>query len=225
MGRASRGISLQEVQAAERARVEAILDRDRADRSADHLRQAAQVEVAEGRFVNLADAVEQPTPEQFAQAERSGGGFRKFTPRQPDETVRTVTAYRRKELPQVQRLVLSGVIDTEGFRDCLWYRNLYEETGLTGNFGSTDYGREVFTHSNSRGMFTDRQAEQQDEYRAVRSLIESSNLSLLDQVVLEDVPIWRAARSSGAGWRNARRIFTQAVDQLGSARDMLKPES
>lgn len=215
--RRSRGINHRAVHEAERKRVNALLERDRAYEAAERLRKAAEVEIAEERFVNLSDTVTGPTPEQLTKGE-----FRKFTPRQPDKTARTVTAYRRKDLPQVQRLILSGTIDATGFRDCIWYRNLYESTGLSGSIGSVDYGREVFVAPHSRAMFADRQVEAQDTFRFVRANIRTVFLHLLDQVVLEDIPIYKAQRAVGAGWRSARRMFGAAVDDLHSARDFVE---
>ncbi len=205
-------------QHAERRRVTALIERDRADRAADRMREMAEMEVAEGKFANLADLVIEPTPEQFVQAKRRGAAFRKFTPRQMDGTVRKVTTYRRPDLPQVQRLILSGVIDADGFRACLWYRNLYEQTGLLGNIGSIDYGREVFAQPQSRSMFAERQVEAQDTFRAVRSFIEARRLALLDKVAIEDVPLYRAGRQFGKTWRTAPRLFAEAVQQLVAAR-------
>jgi len=205
----------------ERRRVDALLNRDRQHRTEEQLREVAEAEVAEGRLTSLRDTAIGPTPEQLAQAERSGIGYDRFTPKLPNGSVATVTAYRRKHLGQVQRLVLSGVIDAEGFRDCLWYRNIYEKTGLSGNIGSVDYGREVFAAPQSRAMFADWQVEAQDMFRATRASIERVELALLDQVVLQDVPIWRAARASGAGWRNAKCIIAKAVHQLTAARETL----
>lgn len=215
MGRVSRGITLQEVQAAERRRVRALLERDRADAVAERLRAEVEADIADGRRVSLADIALGPTPEQMAKGE-----FRKFTPRLPNGTVKTVTAYRRKDLPQVARLILSGTIDTAGFRDCVWYRNLYESTGLAGNIPSIDYGREVFVAPHARAMFADAQVEAQDTFRFVRANIATVLLHLLDQVVLEDVPIYKAQRTIGAGWRSARRIFGAAVADLHSAREL-----
>lgn len=212
---------------AERQRVTVLLGNDRAYRAQETMRVEALLQVESGEYANARDSVSGPTPEQFAQAERAGGGFRRFTPRLPNGTVRTVTAYRRKDLPQVQRMVLNGTIDGNGFRDCLWYRNLFESTGLTGNIGSIDYGREVFVSPQARTMFADAQVEAQDMIRFVRRQIDAQRRGLLDQVVLEDVSLARAFRSLGFRTRANRcneamrqkRIFAEAVHELGQARE------
>lgn len=216
MARASRGITLREVQAAERRRVKALLERDRADAAEERLRAELEAEVADGKRISLAEVALGPTPEQLAK-----GHYYRFTPRLPNGTVKTSIAYRRKHLPQVARLILSGVIDAAGFRDCVWYRNLYEKTGLSGNIPSIDYGREVFVAPHDRAMFADHQVEAQDTFRFIRANIAPVNLVILDQVVLEDVPIYKAQRIIGAGWRSARRIFGEAVADLHRARDLL----
>ena len=210
----------------ERERVAGILDRDRADRLADHYRAEARIELASGNFANIGDSVEVPTREQFARAERSGG-FARFTPRGENGTSRTVTAYRRRDLPQVQRLVLSGAIDGDGLRNCIWYRNLVESAGLAGNIGSVDYGREVFSAPHSRSAFSDAQVEKQDTLRRVKSLLPSTSCALLDQIVVSDVPLWRAVKASGlytrsmrrSGRTAAQRLFAQAIADLGTARE------
>lgn len=214
------GSQSRSVARAEQRRVTDLLGRDRAYRAQEDLRTAALAQVENGEYANIRDSVSGPTPEQIAQAERSGGGFRRFTPRGEAGTVRTVTAFRRKDLPQVARLEMSGTIDATGFRDCLWYRSLHDRTGLAGNIASIDYGREVFVAPQDRAMFADHQLEAQDTFRFVRANIAAVRLSLLDQVVLEDVPIYAAQRIIGAGWRSARRIFAAAVADLHSAREL-----
>ena len=64
-------------QEAERQRVSAIIERDRIDRIREQDRAAAEIEVAEGVFVNLSDSVTEPTPEWI-----SKGDVRTFVPKQ-----------------------------------------------------------------------------------------------------------------------------------------------
>lgn len=203
---------------AEQQRVRTLLGNDRAYRAQEAMRVAAEQQVESGEYTNIRDSVSAPTPEQFAHAERSGRYFRKFTPRGRDGTVRTVTAYRRQDLPQVQRMVLSGVIDGDGLRDCIWYRNLWEAAGLAGNIGSIDYGREVFSAPHSRTAFTEAQIDNQDQLRFVRRLIAQERLQLLDLVVLEDFAIWKAVRRLGRNVRRAKTTFAKAVEELHVAR-------
>lgn len=203
----------------ERRRVAALLGNDQAWRAQERLRVAAEIQVRNGEFANIADSLSAPTPEQFGQAERMGGRFRKFRPRLPDGTVREVIAYRRQDVPQAYRMLMAGVIDNAGFRACKWYRDLYETTGLTGRVGSVDYGREVFVNPQARSPFTDRQAEAQDTFRFVRAQIERRHLALLENMVLGDVPVHRAARSARAFHRVARAAFARAVELLVQARE------
>lgn len=205
-------------QRAEQQRVATILLRDRAYQASEQYREEAMLEVAAGKTVRMRDAADAPTTEQIERAKHDGAGYARYTPRLENGTSATVKGYRRRDLPQVQRMVLAGVIDGQGLRDCIWYRNLVESAGLTGNIGSVDYGREVFMAPHSRSAFTDRQVEQQDTLRAVRTLVGPMHLALLNLVVIDDVPIWRAVRSLRAGIRLAKRTFARAVEQLHDAR-------
>ena len=64
----------------ERARVEALIARDRSDRLTDAMRDMAEIEIGEGRFLNIADAVVGPTPEWLTK-----GDTVPFTPPLPRE--------------------------------------------------------------------------------------------------------------------------------------------
>jgi len=204
---------------AEGRRVANLIAQDRADRAEDTLRKEAEIEFDDGKLVAMRDVAIGPTPEQIAQAERGGVGFTKFTPRLPDGSVATVSAYRRRDLPQAHKMLFAGVIDHKGLAACLWYRNLHEMTGLAGNIASIDYGREVFAAPQGRTMFTDWQVEAQDTFRFVRRNIRSRHLALLDLMVLQDVPIHRATRAARAFHRRAKEAFGEAVKQLLDARD------
>lgn len=204
---------------AERRRAENLIARDRAHRAEEALRVEAEIELAEGKLVAMRDIATGPTAEQVEQAERDGAGFSKFTPKLPDGSVATVTGYRRRDVPQAYKMMLAGIVDHEGLSACAWYRKLYETTGLSGNIGSIDYGREVFASPQSRSMFADWQIEAQDTFRFIRRNIRSRHLALLDQMVLHDVPIHRAVRAARAFHRRAKPAFGEAVKQLLDARD------
>lgn len=220
MGREPK-VMVDHVRASERRRVAALLERDRAYRAEERLREIARAQVEQGEFTNIADAAIGPTPEQIEQAERDGAGYRSFTPKLPNGTVRTVKGYRRRDVPQAYKMMLAGVIDHEGMATCIWYRNLHEQTGLTGRIGSIDYGREVFASPATKAMFTDWQVEAQDAFRFVRRSIRSRHLALLDLMVLDDVPIHRAVRAARAFHRRAKIAFGEAVKQLLDARGAL----
>ena len=204
---------------AERRRIAMLLAQDRQARAEERFRKEAEIEFDDGKLVAMRDVAIGPTPEQIEQADAHGAGFSRFTPRLPDGSVATVTAYRRRDVPQAHKMLLAGVIDHEELAACIWYRNLHETTGLTGNIGSIDYGREVFASPQSRAMFSDWQVEAQDTFRFIRRNIRSRHLALLDQMVLNDVPIHRAVRAARAFHRRAKEAFGEAVKQLCDARD------
>lgn len=200
-------------------RVTAIIAGDRAEHSRELARAAAEIEVADGKFANLIDLEERPTPEQIAQAERDGAGFERVAEVGSGRDARAgASVYRRRDCPQAWKLMFAGVIDREGFAACCWYRSLYETTGLSGNVRSADLAREVFAAPEAKAMFADWQVEQQDLYRFVRAQIEPRRLRLLDQVALHDVPLNRAVRAARAFHRRRKPAFAEAVEELASAR-------
>lgn len=203
----------------ERRRVGELIVRDRLDRAREAARAAAQIEVADGKFVNLIDLEEGPTPEQIAQAERDGAGFERIAEVGSGKDARSgASVYRRRDCPQAWKLMLGGAVDREGFAACCWYRSLYETTGLSGNVRSADLAREVFAAPEAKAMFADWQVERQDLYRFIRSRIEPRRLRLLDQIALHDVPLNRAVRAARAFHRRPKPAFAEAVEELLNAR-------
>lgn len=190
-----------------------LIARDRIEEAAEAQRQAAEIEVRAGVFASLADSVVPPTGEWLSKTDHEP-----FLPRLPNGTTRTVSTFRRLSVPHASRLHRRGVIDRTGLRACEWYRELHEMTGLAGNIIAVDLGREVFAPLQSRAMFADWQVERQDEFRHVRQGIRSRHLRLLDQVVLHDVALHRAARAARAFHRNPEGGFAEAVEQLVEAR-------
>lgn len=216
---AFRGGTGERAKRSEHRRVSEIIRRDRADLARELAREAAQIEVAGGKFVNLIDLEEGPTQEQIAHAEREGAGFERVAEVGSGKDARAgAMVLRRRECPQAWKLMLGGAIDRDGFRACCWYRALHETTGLTGNVRSADLTREVFAPPEAKAMFADWQVEQQDLFRFIRARIEPRRLRLLDQVALHDVPINRAIRAACAFHRRPKPAFAEAVEELLNAR-------
>lgn len=173
----------------EKERVDGIIRRDRADDFEDFMRLQAQIEIEDGKFVNLQDTVVPPTREQIAKGE-----YIPFTPRGRDGTVRSVKGFRKMSQTTVRRMHMKGQISDEGYVACIWYARKYEQAGLEGSIGSVDYGKEVFSSPQTRTAFTEIQQEAQSDLRAAKVYMPKPFVKFFDKVVLEDVPLHRAKR-------------------------------
>lgn len=198
---------------AERRRVRELLARDRADRQAEQYRAEARTRFENGDSASSADAVIPPTPEWLAKGDVEG-----FIPHQDRNSTRLVKSVRRPKVPQARKMLAALVIEYSGLLACEWYADLYENTGFSGNIPSVDYCREVFAAPHSRDVFNDRQLDAQDTFRAVQEMINPRFLPLLNAIVLEDVPYYRAERLVKARKGKAKAFFGLAVEQLVEAR-------
>ena len=88
-------------QKAEDDRVERLIAEARADRSKDRMLKQAEMELAEGVIVNIADLVIEPTKEWLEKGES-----RMFSASVPGQTTRTLKATRRVFTPPVVRLYI-----------------------------------------------------------------------------------------------------------------------
>lgn len=212
--------------AEERDRVAAMIARDRADKTAEHDRKRARIEVGNGSFVNLDDTVQPPTPEWLAKGE-----VRSFTPRLIGEggrtpTVKTVRTVRRVITQTAMRMVLVGKIDPDQYAACRWYRDVHDAAGiegryktshlsLAGNVGGSGGGAQ---HPMAQHEF---EAEARAAYRRARRVINPRFLDVFENVVIHDLSL-RAA-SVKAKRDNARLLprFVHSCNQLlGHVRDL-----
>lgn len=219
IGPVFRGNSAAEAAKAEQRRVRGLIERDRALRIADALRAEATIEVADGVMANLADTVVPPTPEWLA---RNAGAVENYTPRQPDGTVRTVSTYRVMRVPGVIRMARKGQISDDAAKACLRYATCYEQTGLDATIACVDLQREVFGGWNTRLMFTDFQQNAQDEWRRIRNFIPARDRKFFDAVVINGVPVHRAAPLAKTRRSNAVPKFRELAENLACAMGDLK---
>lgn len=201
----------------EQRRVEKILEREKEDRAREYLAQAADIEVADGKFVNLQDTVIEPTPEQF-----SHGNFVTFTPDRDDNHSFDHKAYRRLSVSTVRRMHRKGQVTDDAMAACDWYARLYEESGLEGWVGSVDFGKEVFSAPHDRTVFTERQQEAQSDFRAAREYLPNRFLKFFDAVVVHDLPITRAKRFCRIRANRASAKFRELTEKLVEAHDLIK---
>ncbi len=205
--------------AAEVARVDGIIERDRADRRDERFRQMAEMELRQGVFVNLADTVISPTPEWMEKGETRG-----FTPRLDGQggrtpTVKTVRSVRRVITPIVRRMYEAGKLSDDHYAACRVYRDDWEAAGVEGRFKSSNFSL-AGNVGGGGGMAQHPMAQHAAEldarraFRAARAAVPQSLLVLLDKVVLDDVPLsraWRFARCPRARIEHTFRIVAETL--------------
>lgn len=205
----------QQLQTAEARRVKAILERDRADAARERMRQEAVIELAKGVFVNLSDTVLEPTPEWLGQGET-----KRYTPRQPDGTVREIATVRRVETPVVVRLHQSGKVTDEQAVACLWYQRIAAVAGMDGRCAASQWNA---TSTIRRGAVESgfgyvpaavAVAEARDLFRKARAAMPANRLRFFDAVVLDDLPLMRACRFAQCDNSRASHRFRKVANAL-----------
>lgn len=201
---------------AEADRVKKILQRDREYRLREDDRQLAELEVREGVYVNLADAVVEPTPEWLEKAETST-----FVPRQPKETVRSIRTVRRVVNPIVTRLWRAGKIDSDQHKACLWYRYMHEKAGMEGRYSSSRAETQVQnikarTQGGTGGHIpiTLEEAAARQAFRRAREKIPAPYLRFFEAIVLHDVAIYKAYRFARCSRPRAIKRFQRLSDKV-----------
>lgn len=184
---------VREWQKAEQERVAKLIADARAARKQEKLQKQAELEVAEGVFVHLSDAVVEPTPEWLAKGES-----KQFSISEPGQTARSVKATRRVFTTPVVRLHRSGGMTEDQTRACLWYREMYEISGMGGRYSSGRLGPEMSLGSSSAAKFggagghipmTEHEAYARQMFRMARSRISPAQLPIFDEFVIDEMPV------------------------------------
>lgn len=200
--------------AAEALRVATVIEGDKAYRSAEQDRELAELEIREGVFVNVADAVVPPTPELLAKGE-----FRNISVAAEESHrgvhARSVRTVRRIVTTIPARLHRAGKIADEHFAACAWYRDQYEASGLEGNVKTVNFDQRIVGGLNGGIMFSERQISAQGELRDARLLIGAKWRKFFDLVVIDDYGIKRAARLAKAG-RDPVRTLRGCADMVAA---------
>lgn len=195
---------------AEQRRVKHLIERDRADRVREEMREAAEMEIREGVMVNLTDTVVEPTPEWI-----SKGDIETYLPSHDESrTVRTVATVRRIRTPLVARMQRRAQISRDAAKACMHYSDVYERAGLVGHIPSTDISREVFSAPHSRAMFTASQLEAQSELDSMRTAIPKKRWRFFEAVVVLDIPLYRSARYAQMRRSKAEALFVNLAEGL-----------
>ncbi len=199
---------------AEKRRVQAIIDRDRAEAARDRMRNEAELEVSEGVFVHLDDTVVEPTPEWLEK-----GDTERFTPKAPDGTVRSVSTVRRVRTPIVSRLHGRGKITDDQFRACAWYSDQWEAARLEGRYKSNHLSLSGNTGGGT-GMSqapmaaTIHEAQARVLIRNARNAMTAMYLRFFDAVVIDNIPPSRICRFAKCIPRKADRRFRDTAQEL-----------
>lgn len=198
----------------EEDRVAALIKRDKKYRVRERDRQAAELEVAEGKFVNLGDAVVEPTPEWLEK-----GDTRTFIPKQPKDTTKIAKSVRRVVTPMVMRMLQDGRLTEDQATACVWYRAQYEAAGLSGRVKTAHISLTGNTGAGG-GMgqapmaLHAREAEAREAFRAARAAITPFYLKFFDSVVIHDIPVSRAARFARCRNDRAPKRFKDTAQEL-----------
>lgn len=210
-----------EVQA-HHARAAAQTDRERslaadmrADLSREADRQAAELKIREGVSVNLADLAVPPTEEWERQGEAVN-----YTVKTEGQNVQVVTTRRRVRVGQCIKGHRAGHLTDDQFLACEWYQDQYERSGLEGKVRSVDLAAEVRSASTSGYVFNDGQLTAQTRLRAAREAVGARWQKFFDKVVLDNVPVRRAARMAPSGRFPWGRIATCASEVFAKMQDI-----
>lgn len=189
----------------EEDRVAGLIKRDKKDRTRERDRKAAELEVADGRFVNLAETVVEPTPEWMTK-----GDTRTFIPKQPNDTTKIARSVRRVAVPTIVKLYNDGKLYEDHYHACMVYRRMYEEAGLDGRYKSNYLSLTGNTGGGTGGMSQHPMARHHDEaearqlYRQARLVINPRFLQVFEFVVVFDLSLRSAATKAK---RDNSRIF------------------
>lgn len=207
--------TLAQTKRTERNRVADMIRNDQINATKESDRSRAEYEVKTGVFVNLTDTVIEPTPEWLEK-----GDVQKFTPRQMDGTVRELSTVRRVVTPIVVRLHRAGSITDDQAAACIWYRNVAVLAGMEGRHASSQWNA---TSSIRRGAVdagfgyvpaSEAIAAARVAYREARDELPTFYLKFFEKIVLDDLPLRRAARFAKCANHKAPRRFRDVAQAL-----------
>lgn len=182
---------LAELAKREAKRVADMLASDREYQAREITRAAAELEIREGVFVNVADAVVEPTPEWLGKGEVVGKTVRADGEGYHVRVVRTV---RRVVTSQQLRAFRAGKLNELQCKACDWYSSMHERSGLEGQWGSWNVNDRVSGGAGSRTAFSQDQVEAQDALRNARLLMPARFRKLFDLFVIDGTPMVRAKK-------------------------------
>lgn len=204
--------------AREANRVAAMLARDKAYQQAEDDRKAAILEIHDGTYINVGDAVVPPTPEWLSKHESKtvtvsadGEGHH----------ARSVKTVRRVATGHHIRAFIAGKITEDQMKACAWYREQFEASGLEGLIKSASFEPRIHGGPSSGVLFNERQQQAQGHIRNARLLIPRGVRKFFDLVILEDVPIAQAAKRSKSG-RDPYQTIRKCADIVSDYSEAMK---
>lgn len=180
----------------------------------DRTRRQAEIAISNGHDTDAELAILGPTTEQMSKAEYEPVAAMRTDGWQG----RTIMTVRRRDVPVAHKMLMKGIINSEEFSACVWYRNAWELSGMMGNIPSTDYTKEVFAAPSSRSQLTDSQMEVADCLRFIAGKLTARHGRLIFATVVNDTPINRAVRIARAFHRFPIEGFREGVAQLVDAK-------
>lgn len=202
----------------EASRVRELLARDKAYQAREAYRTQAEMEIAEGRFVNLSDTVVEPTEEWLEKGET-----RTFVPKQPDGTTRVIRTVRRVVIPIVTRLHSRSLITDDQYASCLWYRAIYDRAWMVGRLSSNIFNNAA-TLSGGRDKrlggaaghspITEEELYNRELLRAARTALPERKIPFFDAIVIEDQSLRKASRIIRCRNGDAPAIFSEVAECL-----------
>lgn len=186
----------------------------RADDVLERTRRSAEIALENGHAADAELAILGPTPEQLGKADYEPVEAK----RNGSWQGRVQMTVRRRDVPVAHKMMMKGIIDSQGLQACIWYRNAWEASGMMGNIPSTDYTKEVFAPPSARSQLTDNQMEIADCLRFVVSKMTARHGRLIFATVVQDISLKRAVRMARAFHRLPNEGFQEAVAQLVDAK-------
>ena len=217
-------ISAADARRAERARVKALIDRDKADRMKEIERAAAEIKIREGVVVTAHETVVEPTPEWFQH-----GDAQSFTPELENGTVREIKTVRRKSESPWVRMLEAGTISPEIFAAAQSIAYVHERISRAGGLKSGSLQARVDQCKSSGELLIERLADVHDEiaYSAWRKGLPMPRAMFLD-MVLSSEPLSTTAKKYRMGWRRARKLLINNLEKYLEIREKIgkaiKPE-
>lgn len=202
-------VSAAERKRQEQRRVEALIERDKADRAREYERAAAEIELASGKTAYVKETVIEPTPEWFQHGEAQ-----EISVDTPDNTAIAMKTVRRVQTPIIKRMWAAGKLDIDQYRACTWYAECYEASGLHGNIPSVQIGKEVFGGGPDRVLFTEAQQEAQRTLRMLKSVLTPHRVRFFEAVVIDNVPVARASRFIRTTRSNQLKLFKYEAQKV-----------
>lgn len=196
----------------EKNRVNLLIVKDNSEAARESMRQQAELEISEGKFVNLSDAVVEPTDEWKRHHES-----RPYSPPARNGTVRDAKTVRRVITPTVLKLYRDGRATEDQYRACAWYRDQYEAAGMDGCYVTTSFSDTGGGGGPSmRGHLaaTERQAEAKRLWRAARDAIHPEFIQFFDLIVLRDYTPRNASKFVRVSERRADSHFRGLCEDL-----------